>query len=101
MGFPYYEGVDLNRDSFYSTYTLTIGFASAAGLFALRWLLLAISICLTKVIARWVPLTVLAGIFLIPILAASPLGPQAGAIVGMVILGLGLMGLGRAVIKAA
>jgi len=52
MGFLGYEGVDLNGDSFYSTYTLTIGFASAAGLFALGWLLLAISIWLTKVIAQ-------------------------------------------------
>jgi len=78
---------------------LTIGFASAAGLFALGWLLLAVSLWRTRVFARWAPLTILAGLIAIPALGATPLG-MAGAIAGNVVLGLGIMGLGRALAKA-
>lgn len=78
---------------------MTTGFVSAAGLFALGWLLLAVSIWRTRMLARWVPLTVVAGLILIPALGATPLG-MAGAIAGNVVFGLGLIGLGRALAKA-
>ncbi len=78
---------------------LNVGFASAAGLFALGWLLLAISAWRAGVIGRLAPLAAIAGLFLIPLLAATPLG-MTGAIVGNAVLGLGLMGMGRGVVRA-
>lgn len=77
---------------------MTTGFISAAGLFALGWLLLAVSLCRTRMLARWVPLTVVVGLILIPALGAAPLG-MAGSIAGNVVFGLGLIGLGRSLAK--
>lgn len=77
---------------------MTTGFASAAGLFALGWFLLAVSLWRTRVLGRWVPLTVVAGLILIPALGATPLD-MAGSIVGNVVFGLGLIGLGRSLAK--
>ena len=77
---------------------LTGGFATAAGLFALGWLLIAVSLWRTGVSGRRVPIILLAGLILIPALAATPLG-MAGAIAGNVVFGLGLIGLGRAVAR--
>lgn len=74
---------------------LNIGFASAAGLFALGWLLLSLSLWRARVLPRWAALTTLAGLLSIPALQATPLG-LGGAIAGNVIFGVGLMGLGRA-----
>jgi hypothetical protein len=70
------------------------GFALAMGLFSLGWLLLTLSILRAGWVARWVPLTMLVGLFAIPVLGATPLG-MIGAIVGNVILGAGLIGLGN------
>ena len=74
---------------------MNVGFASAAGLFALGWLLMSLSLWRAHVLPRWAALTTLAGLFLIPALQATPLG-LIGGIAGNVILGLGLMGLGWA-----
>ena len=79
---------------------MSIGFASAAGLFALGWLLLAISTWLSKVLSRRAAMLVIAGFLLVPILAVTPLGPN-GMIVGNVVLGLGFILLGHSVMKAA
>jgi hypothetical protein len=77
---------------------ITAGFGSAAGLFALGWLLLSVSLWRARVFPRWAALTTLAGLISIPALGATPLG-IAGAIAGNVVFGLGLMGLGRALAK--
>lgn len=77
---------------------MTVGFASGAGLFALGWLLLSISLWLANVFPRWAALSTLAGMILIPVLGATPLG-IAGQIIGNVIFGLGLMGLGYSLAK--
>lgn len=77
---------------------MTAGFASAAGLFALGWLLLAISILRAAVLPQWPPLLIIAGMVAIPLLGATPLG-MIGAIVGNAVLGLGLAGLGRSLAK--
>jgi hypothetical protein len=73
---------------------MTAGFALAAGLFTLGWLLLAISVWRTGRFSRWVAPTVIAGLVLIVVLSGSPLG-ETGAIVGNAVFGLGLIGLGR------
>jgi hypothetical protein len=78
---------------------MTTGFVSAAGLFGLGWLMLAVSIWRARMFAQWMPLTVIAGLILIPALGATPLG-MAGVIAGNVVFGLGLIGLGRALAKA-
>ena len=78
---------------------LTIGFVSAAGLFALGWILLAASAIKSRVFARWIPVTVIAALVLIPALGATPLG-LAGAIAGNVVFGLGIMAMGRDLAKA-
>lgn len=70
-----------------------IGFASAAGLFAIGWILMAISTIMSKVFARWIPVTVIAGLILIPVLGSTPLG-LAGAITGNTVFGLGIAAMG-------
>lgn len=77
---------------------MTIGFASAAGLFALGWLLLAISVLLCKLLSRWAAIAIIAGMLLVPALGATPLGAN-GMIVANVVLGLGFILLGRSVVK--
>jgi hypothetical protein len=77
---------------------MTVGFASAAGLFALGWLLLSVSLWQANVFPRWAALTTLAGLISIPALGATPLG-FAGQITGNVIFGLGLVGLGYSLAK--
>ncbi len=77
---------------------MTTGFASAAGLFMLGWLLLAVNILLARVFSRRVAITIIAGLILIPVLTASPIG-MAGAILGNVVLGLGIIGLGHALAR--
>jgi len=78
---------------------MTVGFASGVGLFALGWLLLSISIWRANVFPRWAALTTLAGMLLIPVLGATPLG-TVGQIAGNVIFGSGLIGLGYSLAKA-
>jgi hypothetical protein len=74
---------------------MNVGFASAAGLLALGWLLLSLSLLRATVLPRWAAMTTLGGLFAIPILQATPLG-LIGGISGNVIFGAGLIGLGRA-----
>ena len=74
--------------------TMTAGFATAAGLFALGWLLLSVSVLRARVLPRWAALATLAGLIATPILQAS-LG-FAGGIAGNVVFGVGLIGLGHA-----
>lgn len=73
---------------------LNAGFGSAAGLFALGWLLLSLSVWQTRAFPRWASLTTFAGLISTPVLQAL-LG-LGGGIAGIVIFGAGLMGLGRA-----
>lgn len=77
---------------------MTAGFASGAGLFALGWLLLAISLWRANVFPRWAALSTLAGLILIPILGVTPLG-VTGQVIGNVVFGLGLLGLGYSLAK--
>ena len=77
---------------------MNIGFASAAGLFALGWILLPISVWWAGVLSRWAAVTTLVGLLSIPLLQASPLH-LSGASAGNFIFGVGLMGLGRAVAR--
>jgi hypothetical protein len=74
---------------------LSAGFISAAGLFALGWLLLCISLWRTQILPRRGAIVTLAGLLAIPVLQATPLG-LGGAVAGTVLLGLGLMVLGQA-----
>jgi hypothetical protein len=74
---------------------MTAGFASGAVLFMLGWLLMAASVWRSKVLPAWAAATTAAGLLAIPALGATPLG-QNGQIVGNVIFGLGLAGMGRA-----
>jgi hypothetical protein len=76
---------------------LNIGFASAASLFALGWILLSITAWKTKILPRRAPQATLLGLFLIPILQGT-LG-LAGAIVGNLVFGAGLIGLGWALTR--
>jgi hypothetical protein len=78
---------------------MTVGFVSAASLFSLGWLLLAVDILRARELARWGAVSVLAGLILIPVLGATPLG-LVGAILGNVVFGAGLMSLGQAVARA-
>ena len=72
---------------------MTVGFASAAGLFTLGWIMLATSAIMSRVFPLWVPIAVISGLILIPVLGATPLGLK-GAIVGNVVFGLGIMAMG-------
>ncbi len=74
---------------------MNAGFASGAVLFMLGWLMFLASIWRTRVYPRWAAITGLAGLLLIPLLAATPLG-LAGQIIGNVVFAFGLLGLGRA-----
>jgi hypothetical protein len=76
---------------------MNIGFASAASLFALGWILLSITAWKTKILPRRAAQATLLGLFLIPILQGT-LG-LVGAIVANVVFGGGLIGLGWALIK--
>ncbi len=78
---------------------MVIGFASAAGLFAIGWILMAASAIKSRVFARWVPITVIVGLVLIVALGATPLG-QTGAIIGHAVFGLGIMAMGWNLAKA-
>ena len=72
-----------------------IGSAAAASLYALGWILIAVSVWRTRVAPRWVPLTIAAGF-----VATAALGATAGVwgmIAGSVVIGVGLVGLGLAV----
>ena len=77
---------------------VTAGFASGAVLFMLGWLLLCASLWRSKVLPSWAAVTTAAGLLAIPALGATPLG-QNGQIVGNVIFGVGLVGLGRALMR--
>lgn len=77
---------------------LTAGFVIGLSFFMLGWLLNAISSLLAKVLPRWAAWSTLAGLILIPALGASPLG-VAGQVIGNAVFGLGLAGLGYAVVK--
>lgn len=79
---------------------LNLGFASGASLFALGWLLMAMSVIRSGPDPRWWAGVVLAGLVLVPVLTVSPLG-TAGAIAGSAVLGVGFIGLGLAVVRAA
>lgn len=72
---------------------LNMGFASAAGLFALGWILLAASLIISKIFACWIPITVIAGLVLVPVLGATPLG-LAGSIIGNTVFGFGIAAMG-------
>ena len=72
---------------------INIGFASAAGLFAIGWILVAVTTIMSKLFARWIPITVIAGLVLIPVLGATPLG-LTGAIIGNTVFGLRIAAMG-------
>ncbi|MEY2562234.1 MAG: hypothetical protein QOH88_427 [Verrucomicrobiota bacterium] len=92
-------GINLAALSAIDKHPLTsIGFASAAGVFALGWLLLAISVWRTGILPRWAAIAAAAGLVLIPLLQASPLHAW-GAIIANGIFSVGLAGLGVAVAK--
>jgi len=76
---------------------MNIAFASAAGLFAIGWVLMSISVWQTRKLSRWAALTTFAGLFLIPGLQAA--SGMVGAVVGNTVFGIGLAGLGRALTK--
>lgn len=78
---------------------LTVGFALSAGLFALGWLLMCISLWRSAVLPRYAPALTLAGIFAVPFLAATPLGPIVGQIAGNLVLGAGFASLGLALLR--
>jgi hypothetical protein len=77
---------------------VTAGFASGAVLFMVGWLLLSASVWRSNVLPAWAAATTAAGLVAIPVLGATPLG-QSGQIAGNVIFGVGLAGLGRAMMK--
>lgn len=72
-----------------------VGFALSAGLFALGWLLLAVSTLRSSQFPRWTAIAIIAGLIAIPVLSASPLGLM-GAIIGNALFGLGIAGQGVA-----
>ena len=78
---------------------MTVGFASAAGLFALGWILLASSAIKSRVFPLWAPIAVISGLILTAVLGATPLGLN-GAIFGNVVFGLGIMAMGWESAKA-
>ena len=77
---------------------MDMGFASAAGLFAIGWILIAVTTIMSKLFARWIPITVIAGLVLIPVLGATPLG-LTGAIIGNTVFGLGIAAMGWKLVK--
>lgn len=77
---------------------VTAGFASGAVLFMLGWLLFATSIWRSRVLPAWAAATTAAGLLALPALGATPLG-RNGQIIGNVIFGVGLAGLGRALMR--
>ena len=79
---------------------MTIGFASGAVLFMLGWLLLGVSTWQANFLPRWASISTVAGLILIPVLGATPLG-IAGQVVGNVVFGLGLIGFGYSLIQIA
>jgi hypothetical protein len=79
---------------------MTIGFASGAGIFMLGWLLLAANTWQANVLPRWASISTVAGLILIPVLGATPLG-IAGQVIGNVVFGLGLIGFGYSLIQIA
>lgn len=79
--------------------TLNVGFALSAGLFALGWILMSISLLRSAALPRHAPALTLAGLFAVPLLAASPLGPLVGQIVGNLVLGAGFASLGLALLR--
>lgn len=76
---------------------MTVGFASGAGFFMIGWLLLAMSAWQADVLPRWSSAATAAGLILMPVLGATPLG-IAGQVLGNVIFGLGLIGFGFSLI---
>ena len=78
---------------------MNVGFATATGLFALGWFLLSISMWRARVLPRWAALATLAGLLAVPVLQA--LMGVTGAVAGNILLGVGLMGLGRAVARVS
>lgn len=74
-----------------------VGYGSAAGIFAVGWILLSASILRTGILPRWPAIAIVAGFFLIPILQGV-LG-MSGAIIGNVVLGAGLASIGYAIFR--
>lgn len=72
-----------------------LGFASGGSLYALGWILVAISVWRTGIAPRWVPLSILAG-FVTTIALGVAVG-VLGMAAGSVVIGAGLIGLGRAI----
>jgi hypothetical protein len=83
----------LDRDAFSN-----IGFASAAGLFVLGWLLMSISLWRSGPVFRPGAKVTLSGLIAIPLLQAGP-WKTVGAISGNLIFGAGLLILGRALVR--
>ena len=78
---------------------MEVGFATAAGLFALGWILIAVSAIKIKVFPYWIPVSLITGLVLIAVLGATPLG-LAGTIIGNVVFGLGIVTMGMKLVKA-
>ena len=78
---------------------MAVGFASSAGLFAIGWVLLAVSVIRSRVLPRWAPISVILGLVLIAALGATPLG-VTGAIIGNVVFGLGIVAIGWKLVEA-
>ncbi len=73
-------------------------FALAAGLFAIGWILMAVSLIKSRVFASWIPITVIVGLILFAALGATPLG-LTEAIIGNVIFGFGVVAMGWSLAK--
>ncbi|NNM21686.1 MAG: hypothetical protein HKO55_10475 [Gammaproteobacteria bacterium] len=78
-----------------STQLLNIGFVSGAAVFALGWLLLAISVLVSRLLSRWGAIAIISGMLLVPVLA--PVMGTAGMIAANWVLGIGYILLGRSV----
>jgi len=78
---------------------LNTGFALAISFFAVGWLLLSINAWKTRMLPRWASITTLVGLFLISILQAA--FGIVGAIIGNAIFGVGLIGLGWALVSGS
>ena len=76
---------------------LNTGFGLAIGFFAAGWLLLSINAWKTGMLPRWAAITTLVGLFLTSILQA--VFGIVGAIIGNAIFGVGLIGLGWALVS--
>jgi hypothetical protein len=83
----------LDRDAFSN-----IGFASAAGMFVLGWLLMSISVWRSGAVFRHGAKVTLSGLIAIPLLQAGP-WKAVGAVVGNLIFGAGLLILGRGLVR--